>query len=139
MNIKNRLRHLASLSTKDRATGRTTRLIEMAMSIGGIFITHNQDAADFAQRKHKGLVARSIETNLEGYSGPFVFDHFAVENMFSKAAQKIDNLEQLLENERQENVKHIQEKYGFAQLVNEKNAEIEELKTQLRHVQEKMG
>lgn len=93
MNIKGRLLHLAQLGAKDRQTGRTTRLIALAKDIGAVFITHNMDAAKRAERTNQGLVARSMETNLEGYAGPFVMDHFAVETMFIKAANKIELVE----------------------------------------------
>lgn len=94
MNIKERLRHLSYISTKDRATGRTTRLIELAKAIGAIFITHSTDAAKIAERKHPGLVARSMDVNLQAYSGPFVFDHHAIEKMFDRAVSKIEELEE---------------------------------------------
>lgn len=94
MNIKNRLRHLAHTMSKDRATGRTLRLMKADKDIGAIFITHNHESALNAQRTDKGLIARSMETNLEGYSGPFIIDHFAVESMFVKAANKIEELEE---------------------------------------------
>lgn len=92
MNIKERLRHLATLSTKDRQTGRTSAICRIAKEIYGIVL-----AADFKQAKmlerQFGVTAKSIDINLDGYSGPFIMDHYAVERMFIRAADKIEELE----------------------------------------------
>ena len=92
MNIKNRLRHLADLSAKDRGMGRTTLSARAAKEIGGIVIANSHSEARQITKSH-GVLAKSYEMNLEGYSGPFILDHHTVETLLRKAANKIESLE----------------------------------------------
>lgn len=92
MNIKKRLLHLANLSAKDRQTGRTTLTARAAKEVGGIVLARTHDEAKFIERTHN-VTARSMEINLDGYSGPFFIDHHAVESLLVSAATKIENLE----------------------------------------------
>lgn len=92
MNIKGRLEHLAHLSMRDRQTGRSTMFAKVAEETGGIVITHNHEHAKYIEKNFK-VPARSMEINLEGFSGPFILDHHATEVMFLKAANKIESLE----------------------------------------------
>lgn len=92
MNIKNRLRHLAQISAKDRATGRTTMNARAAKELDGIVLANSHSEARYIAKQH-GVVAKSIEMNLEGFAGPFFFDHHTVETLLTKAANKIEALE----------------------------------------------
>lgn len=92
MNIKKRLIHLAEYSGKDRRLGRTPLLMKVAKDLDAVVIAANVDQAKMLERQF-GVVAKSVEINLEGLSGPFIFDHFAVETMFLKAANKIEVVE----------------------------------------------
>jgi hypothetical protein len=92
MNIKKRLIHLAQMSGKDRRLGRTTMLMKAAKELDAIVLAASLDHADLLKREH-GVVAKSMEVNLEGFSGPFIFDHFAIETILIKAANKIEELE----------------------------------------------
>lgn len=92
MNLKNRLLHLAHLSTQDRQTGRTTLVARAAKELDGIVIAHNHDDAKRIERQY-GVTARSMDMNLFGFNGPFFIDHHAVERLFVRAAEKIQDLE----------------------------------------------
>jgi hypothetical protein len=92
MNIKNRLRHLAQLSAKDRATGRSTMTARAAKELDGIVIANTHSEARQIAKTH-GVAAKSYEMNLDGFMGPFFFDHHAIETLLTKAANKIEALE----------------------------------------------
>lgn len=96
MNIKKRLRHLAEYTGRDRQFGRTTLLAKLVKDTNGVLLTHNTDFATQLQRKF-GITAKSMEINLEGLTGPFFFDHFALETVLLKAANKIEELEKQIE------------------------------------------
>lgn len=96
MNIKKRLRHLAEYTGRERQFGRTTLLARLVKETNGVLLTHNTDFATQLQRKF-GITAKSMEVNLEGLTGPFFFDHFALETMLLKAANKIEELERQIE------------------------------------------
>lgn len=91
MNIKKRLRHLSKISAKDRATGRTTLTARAAKEINATVIARNMQSIKYIESH--GVVAKSMETNLEGLIGPFLFDHSAVEGLLEMAANKIQALE----------------------------------------------
>jgi len=95
MNLKKRLEHIANLSAKDRETGRTTMIAKAAEATGGMVITRSLDEAKRIEREFK-VPARSMEINLEGFSGPFFLDHRATEILLLRAADKIDELEKKL-------------------------------------------
>lgn len=101
MNIKDRLNHLAAVLVKDRMMGRTTLNARMAKESGGMVIAADIKEAKRIERSF-GVPARSMETNLDGYSAPFFMDHFATSRMMQKAANKIELLEQTLKAEREE-------------------------------------
>ncbi len=107
MNIKKRLRHLAQKSAQDRAMGRTTVIARAAKEIGATVIARNVQAIKYIEGH--GVVARSMETNLEGLIGPFLFDHSAVEGLLEMAANKIEELEKQIE-EIANTVVHYQER-----------------------------
>ena len=96
MNLKDRLRHLAYKSQHDRQFGRTTMVARLVKECNGIMLAHNHDYARDLQRKF-GVVSKSIDLNLEGFSGPFFFDHFAIETLLLRAANKIEELEGQIE------------------------------------------
>ena len=92
MNLKKRLRHLAQASAAGRMFGKTTTLAKATKELGGVMLTHtHKQALDI---KHKfGVEARSMEVNLDGLMGPFIFDHYAIESLLENAANKIEALE----------------------------------------------
>lgn len=92
MNLKNRLRHLAAKSSEVRMYGKTTLLARIASELQAVFLTADIESAKEIKRKFK-LSTRSIDTNLDGVSGPFIFDHYAVERLLERAADKIEQLE----------------------------------------------
>lgn len=93
MNIKNRLSHLAQISSRDRGLGKTTMLAKMTKEMGGIFLTHTTQQATEMKRQF-GVDARSMEVNLHGLMGPFIFDHYAIEVLLMKAHNKIQSVEE---------------------------------------------
>lgn len=101
MNIKARLEHIAHLLIKDRAMGQTTMIAKAAKETGGMVLARTHDHAKQIERSH-GVTSRSMEVNLEGYSGPFYLDHYATSGLLMKAADKIGLLEETLKAERAE-------------------------------------
>lgn len=92
MNLKNRLKHIVSKMNQYRAVGRTTYNARIARENGGMVLAASFDEAKHIERQH-GVTARSVEQNLDGYTGPFFLDHHAAEILLLKAANKIDELE----------------------------------------------
>lgn len=72
--------------------GRTTLTAKAAKELGGIVIANIHSEARQITKVH-GVIAKSMEMNLEGYAGPFLFDHHAIEQLLLKAANKIESLE----------------------------------------------
>lgn len=95
MNLKKRLEHIAHMSMKYRAMGRTTMIAKAAEATGGMVIARNLEQAKEIEREFK-VPARSMDINLEGFLGPFFLDHRATEILLLKAADKIDELERKL-------------------------------------------
>lgn len=95
MNIRKRLEHLLFLSAKDRGMGRTTMIAKAAEATGGMVLAANHDQAKMIEREFK-VPTRSVEMNLDGFSGPFFFDHNATEMLLAKAMRKIDNLQETI-------------------------------------------
>ena len=96
MNLKKRLRHLAQKSGELRRFGTTTMLAKVCNELQGTMIGANHEHARELQHTHK-VVAKSYDVNLSGHSGPFIFDHFAIEQIFLRAADKIASLEDEIE------------------------------------------
>lgn len=96
MNLKNRLIHLAQKLDEDRQTGKTTMLAKAAKETNGILLAHDFDYAKKLERQF-GIVAKSVELNLEGFFGPFFIDNHANAKMFHSAANKIEKLEMRLQ------------------------------------------
>lgn len=92
MNIKNRLRQLSRCNAGNKTFGRTKATCLAAIAADGIVVTHTHEFALYLTRKY-GVVAKSYEVNLDGFSGPFFFDHTALEVILEKAANKIESLE----------------------------------------------
>lgn len=97
MNVKGRLLHIVEAHQRDRQVGRSTYNAKLAKENGGIVLAADHQHAKWIER-NLGVPARSIETNLHGYSGPFFIDHFAVDKLLISAARKIEALEE--ENEK---------------------------------------
>lgn len=99
MNLKKRLRHLASLNNIDRNSNtedtKRVSIINTAKENGGLYITTSIKEAHYLER-HFGFPVRSYDVNLDGYAGPFYFDPNVVEDLLLKAANKIELLEQQL-------------------------------------------
>lgn len=92
MNLKDRLEHLAIASGDPRQYGKTTLLCKVAKELDAVVIAANFDHVNHLQRTHK-VVAKSIDTNMQGLKGPFLFDHFAIETLLFRAANHIDKVE----------------------------------------------
>jgi hypothetical protein len=105
MNLKKRLRHLADLNRIDRENKiddtKRVSIIHAAKNNGGLFISTSIEEAKKVER-HFGFPVRSYDVNLEGYAGPFYFDPEAIEDILTKAANKIELLEQELKMAKEE-------------------------------------
>lgn len=101
MNIKNRLRHIAEASAHGRRLGKTTVIAKAAKELDGLLLGANHKHALDLKHDH-GIEARSMEMNLHGFRGPFFLDHYALETLLFKAANKIETLE--------EKIKELEEK-----------------------------
>lgn len=96
MNIKNRLRHIADMSMRGRRLGKTTAIAKAVKDLDGIMLCRSHQHAKDVQRQF-GVTARSMEMNLHGFNGPFMLDHYALEELLYKAVNKIETLEKELE------------------------------------------
>lgn len=118
MNLQKRLEHIAYLSSKDRAFGKTSMIVKAAKETGGIVIAATHAEAKEIERKF-GVTSRSIEINLDGFTGPFFVDHHAMEKILLNASAKIGVLESELaasnekHKELQDKLDSIQEILGF--------------------------
>ena len=92
MNIKGRLVSLAMASNASRKAGKTTMIARAAKETGGTVLAANFEEARYIEKTFD-VPARSVEINLEGFSGPFYFDNHAIEVLLLKAARKIEVLE----------------------------------------------
>lgn len=90
MNLKGRLDHIAHLLGSTRRYGKTTLAARACKELDGVYLCANYAQAKLVKREH-GVHAESIEKNLSGFRGPFFIDHFAVENLLCRAAQKLDD------------------------------------------------
>lgn len=92
MNLKSRLMHLSDKSSQLRQYGKTSAIAKVCLELQGVMIAASHDEARDLHRKF-GVVAKSYEINLDDLSGPFFFDHHALEVVLTKAANKIAILE----------------------------------------------
>lgn len=95
MNIKDRLLHISNLNNKYRGHGLTTEMVKAAKDLHAIYLVHSFDEATRLTRLHKGLTVKSIDINLEGFAGPFILDHHAADILMGRAANKIEQLERI--------------------------------------------
>lgn len=102
MNLKNRLLHLAQASGMARQFGKTTAICKAAKEIDAIVLTATHLEAKHLERKFD-VKAKSVELNLYGFSGPFLFDNHAIEKLFVSASNKIQTLEDEIEKLKKEN------------------------------------
>lgn len=100
MNVVKRLRHLAGKSSSDRQLGKSTLIAKAAKELNGIFLVHDFKLTKIFEKSY-GVVTRCAFENLEGYNGPFFFDHLVVETLFLQAASKIESAEQELESSKE--------------------------------------
>lgn len=96
MNLKYRLLHLVNFSSRDRRTGRTTLIAKAAKEVGGIVLAATHRHAKDIERTY-GVPSKSYQLNLEGFSGPVFFDHFAIESILVRAHDKIESKEKEIE------------------------------------------
>lgn len=92
MNLKDRLRHLASVVPRDSDFSIIGAICKLAKDSHGMVITDSFATANHLRRKY-GVVVKSYEVNLEGEPGPFYVDPFALKEILEKAANKIESLE----------------------------------------------
>lgn len=114
MNLKKRLRHLASKADVPRDYGKTDVIAKACKELDGIFLcdlgVHAKDI-----EKRFGIVAKSMDTNLDQLRGPFFFDHRAIRKLLNRAADKIESMEeneahyQMLKEENERLVKELQD------------------------------
>lgn len=94
MNVKKRLEHISNLLIKERQTGNTQSLAQATKNTNGILLCADHDQAQML--KHKYQIATELyDKNLDGYSGPFYIDHYALSKLLMQAARKINELEEL--------------------------------------------
>lgn len=95
MNVKSRLRHLAEASKMGRRIGKTTGIATVCKAMDGLMLGANHSHAKMLEHEY-GVNARSMKMDLHGFSGPFFFDHYALECLLEQAADKIESLEEEL-------------------------------------------
>ena len=88
MNLKNRLRHIANASMRDRQYGKTTLLAKITKELDGVLLCRNHQTAKDISHLHD-VTTKSMEVNLDGLNGPFFMDHYALEELLIKASNKI--------------------------------------------------
>lgn len=92
MNLRTRLQMVARVLSYDRMTGKTTLICRAAKELDGVVLAATFDQVNLLQRNH-GVVSKSIDTNLDGLSGPFFIDHYAASRLLTRAADHIETLE----------------------------------------------
>ena len=120
MNLKARLRHLSQKSQELRQYGKTTLLAKITKELDGVLLCRTHKQATEMKKAH-GVNAISFEKNLEGIRGPFFFDHYTLETLLDKAANKIDTLEN-------DNFFLANERNGLKRLLEQANKEIDRLR-----------
>ena len=100
MNLKKRLRHIADVLNLPRAYGKTTLLAKITKELDGVLLVHNTDESTRLRRLK--VTAQSIDTNLDGLSGPFFLDNQAASRLLIRAAEKIEAQEVEIELLKQE-------------------------------------
>lgn len=93
MNLMKRLRHLSEKLDSHRAYGKTTMLVKAAKEIDAVLLVASTEEANRLFRTYK-VVAKSMDINTDGLLGPFLIDNHAVSRMFTRAADKIEALEE---------------------------------------------
>lgn len=73
---------------RPRGSGLTTALYELSKKFGAKFVVHNEV---FAKRFNDKNVI-TIERDIRGMDGSFVFDHMAIYHAGARALNEIDNL-----------------------------------------------
>lgn len=106
MNLKSRLRHLADKSGQVRQYGKTTLIAKACADLQGVMVAASHDHARDLQRKY-GIVSKSIDLNLDDHNGPIFFDHYAIEKLLYRSADKIEALEKELET-KDEKIKNLE-------------------------------
>jgi hypothetical protein len=101
MNLRTRLQTIAHALSADRMTGKTTLLCRAAKELDAVVLAATFDQVNHLQRNH-GVVAKSIDTNLQGLNGPFFIDHYATSKLLIRAADHIETLEKSNEKLQQE-------------------------------------
>ena len=100
MNIRDRLQHIALALVNDRQTGSTSATVRAAKDTYGTVLAANFDQVKYLKKRFN-IEARSMETNLQGISGPFFMDHYAISQLLLKAANKIESQEKEIEKMRE--------------------------------------
>lgn len=88
MNLKKRLRHIADVLNLPRAYGKTTLLSKITKELDGVLLVHNTD--EVTRLRRLNVTAKSMDTNLDGLSGPFFLDNQAASRLLVRAAEKIE-------------------------------------------------
>jgi len=109
MNLKKRLTHIAHKLDQDVKSGKTTMLAKVVKDTQGILLTDSTEEASRLQRTH-GITAKSIDINLDGFSGPFFLDSHAAYKLLTRAVSKIETLEKELEQYKMQQVMVISSK-----------------------------
>jgi hypothetical protein len=94
MNVKKRLEHISNLLIKERQTGNTQSVAKAAQETNGILLCANFEQAKMLKNKYN-IATEVYEKNLDGYSGPFYIDHYALSQLLQQAVRKISELEEL--------------------------------------------
>ena len=95
MNVKKRLQHVAQALGFCRQVGKSTLVAKACKDLDGILLCADSHQANQMKHQH-GVNTASVQVNLQGYTGPFFIDHYAVEQLLYSAARKIEDLEREL-------------------------------------------
>lgn len=85
------LRAVARATRAPRASGKTRALARAALEIGAYFVVSDESFADYAKTLAPGVKVITLD-KIRGMTGPFIFDHYVLEQIFVAAAYEIDAL-----------------------------------------------
>lgn len=93
--IRTKLRNLYEASSMGRQVGKTTALMQAAISIGATFVCANKDHESLIRRGYEKSILPTITSaqDIRGTKGPYVWDHFAIERIAAEADSEIGRLE----------------------------------------------
>jgi hypothetical protein len=79
-----------------RGSARTTALANAARNIGATLVGASIEQAHMLQARH-GVPAISVDRNVRGTRGPYIFDHYTVERLILDYESELDRVRRELE------------------------------------------